>query len=154
MELLLERIAKKSQYTIGKLSIDGEYFCDTIEDTDRGLSDSMSYDEIKKIKINSETAIPTGKYEVTMKIKSPRFSKKKYYRDYCDGYLPRLLNVKCFEGILIHIGNTASDSSGCILVGKNTQVGKVLNSKITFEKLYTTLKSASDNGEKIFITIH
>ena len=74
---------------------------------------------------------------------------KKQY-DFCQGYLPRLLNVPAFDGVLIHIGNTANDSEGCILVGKNTKVGKVLESGVTFRALYARLKEAKDN---IYITI-
>ena len=72
---------------------------------------------------------------------------KKYARNYgfCDGYLPRLINVKGFDGVLIHIGNTSKDTDGCILVGRNTKVGKVLESGITFRKLYERLKEAKDS---------
>ena len=76
-------------------------------------------------------------------------SKRPAY-DFCDGYVPRLINVPAFDGILIHIGNTARDSAGCILVGKNTVVGKVLNSTETFHKLYAVLKAAKGD---IYITI-
>jgi hypothetical protein len=95
------------------------------------------------------TAIPTGRYQVTLGIKSPKFSKKKQY-DFCGGYLPRLINVPAFEGVLIHIGNTANDTDGCLLVGKNTKVGKVLDSGVTFRSLYAKLKAAKG---LIFITV-
>lgn len=152
MKLLLDRKYKCSTYTIGKLYIDGEYFCDTCEDKDRGLSSDMSIDEITKIKISSETAIPTGIYEITMKVQSPKFKTYKQYA-FCNGYLPRLLDIPCFDGILIHIGNTSKSSAGCILVGENKKKGQVINSTVTFKKLYPILKKASDNGEKIEIEI-
>lgn len=95
------------------------------------------------------TAIPTGRYQVTLKVKSPKFSKKKQY-EFCDGYLPRLLNVPAFKGVLIHIGNTAKDTEGCLLVWRNTRVGKVLESAATFRKLYERLKAGKG---LIFITI-
>jgi hypothetical protein len=82
-------------------------------------------------------------------MKSPKFSKSAKY-DFCGGYLPRLLNVPVFEGVLIHIGNTARDTEGCILVGRNTKVGKVLESAATFRKLYHILK---ETDERIYITI-
>ena len=152
MKLNLKRIAKKQDYTIGKLYIDGKYFSDTIEDTDRGLkqTDSLSY--IKKIKIPSRTAIPVGTYEITLNIVSPRFSQKSFYMQNANkGRLPRLLNVPGFEGVLIHVGNYANpDSSGCILVGINDKVGMVSHSKETFIKLYKELQKAKD---KITITI-
>ena len=73
MKLLLKRIAKQKTYTIGKLYIDGVYECDTLEDTDRGLSDDMSIAEIKKKKVYGQTAIPTGTYEINMDVVSPKF---------------------------------------------------------------------------------
>lgn len=104
MNVLVKRIAKKSLYTIGHVYVNGEYVCDSIEDKDRGLKDSMSLTEIKKIKIKDKTAIPTGTYELTLAVKSPKFSLKAYYANYCKGYLPRLKNVKGFDGILMHRG--------------------------------------------------
>jgi hypothetical protein len=70
---------------------------------------------------------------------------------FCDGYMPRLVNVTGFEGVLIHVGNTAKDTEGCLLVGKNTKVGKVLESRQTFVKLYGVLLEGKSEG--IYITI-
>lgn len=152
MELLLKRIARRETYTIGKLFIDGAYVCDTIEDKDRGLRQDMQPSVIRAMKRQGVTAIPAGRYRVTMDIKSPKFSQKKYEKNYgfCDGYLPRLINVPGYEGVLIHIGNTAKDTEGCLLVGKNTRVGKVLESRVTFVKLYEKMKEAKGS---IYITI-
>lgn len=141
LNLKIKRIAKRNTYTIGHLYIDGVQFCDTLEDTSRGLCQNMPLDEINRIKIAGKTAIPTGTYSVTLSIKSPRFSTKKQYA-FCKGYLPRLLNVPGYDGVLIHIGNSDKDTEGCILVGENKSVGKVLNSTATFKKLYTILKTA------------
>jgi hypothetical protein len=149
MELRLRRIARRETYTIGKLYIDGVYFCDTIEDKDRGLMQSLPASVNKAMKKAGATAIPTGKYQVTLKVKSQKSSKKKQY-DFCGGYRPRLINVPAFEGVLIHIGNTAKDTEGRILVGRNTKVGKVLDSGVTFRALYEKLKEAKGY---IFITI-
>lgn len=149
MELRLKRIARKASYTIGRLYIDGVRFCDTIEDKDRGLRQDMARAAIKRIKVQGETAIPTGRYRVTLGVKSPKMSQKKAY-EFCDGYVPRLINVPGFDGILIHIGNTARDSEGCILVGENREVGKVLNSTATFKRLYARLREAKGD---IYITI-
>ena len=147
MEILLRRIARREAYTIGRMYLDGVYFCDTIEDRDRGLTQEMSEAVIRAAKRKGITAIPAGRYRVTLAVRSPKFSMKKYARNYgfCDGYLPRLINVKGFDGVLIHIGNTAKDTDGCILVGRNTKVGKVLESGITFRKLYERLKEAKDS---------
>lgn len=149
MELLLRRIAKREAYTIGRLYADGQYVCDTIEDRDRGLSQSLPVSVNAAKKRKGMTAIPTGRYRVTLGVQSPKFSKYKAY-DWCRGYLPRLINVPAFEGVLIHAGNSANDTDGCLLVGENKVVGKVLNSMVTLKKLYAILKTAKDN---IYITI-
>ena len=128
MKLELIRHAFKPTYTIGKLYIDGKYFCDTLEDVVR-----------KGPKVMHETAIPAGTYEVILNM-SPRFKK----------VLPRLLNVPGFDGILIHAGNTSKDTSGCILVGQNKEVGKVINSQATMAKLIPILQA---HKEKNTITV-
>lgn len=153
MKLTLKRIAKRSTYTIGKLYIDGVYICDTCEDKDRGLTQSMPVAEIKKRKVYSQTAIPTGTYTISMNTVSPKYSKRDFYKKLCNGKVPRLLNVPGYDGVLIHVGNTERDTAGCILVGQNTSVGKVLNSQVTFTRLYKVLKDAADKGEKITLTI-
>lgn len=132
MEILLKRIAKKNLYTIGKLYIDGVYFCDTIEDKDRGLSQSMPLEEIKKIKVPNETAIPTGTYNVTLNVVSPKFKDRAWAKPY-EGKVPRILNVPGFEGVLIHPGTDQNSTSGCIILGKNKIVGKVVESQATFK---------------------
>lgn len=149
MELKLKRIAKRDTYTIGRLYVDGVRFCDTLEDTDRGLRQDMALPVLRAKKRKGVTAIPTGRYRVTLGVKSPKYSQRKAY-DFCKGYVPRLINVPCYEGILIHIGNYPKDTEGCILVGKNTKVGAVLESAATFRELYALLQTAK---EPIYITI-
>ena len=149
MELELRRIAKKDTYTIGKLYIDGKYFCDTLEDKDRGLSQALSLEENKGRKVAGVTAIPTGRYLVRMDIVSPKYSKRAQYA-FCEGKVPRLINVPAYQGVLIHIGNSSYDTDGCILVGKNTVVGRVLESTVTFKALYERMKEAKDD---IYITV-
>lgn len=144
MELVLERKWKKSDYTIGILLINNKKFCEVIEDKDRGLKDSMTTEQIKLIKKPNMTAIPAGTYDVTLDVFSSKFGNIPFYKKVCNGKLPRLLNVKGFEGILIHCGNTQLDTSGCLIVGENKVKGKVINSKITFEKLYNILKNSKD----------
>ena len=143
IKILVKRIAKKEHYTIGKLYINGVYFCDTLEDKDRGLDQTMPLDKIKELKIKKETAIPTGTYKVTMNVQSPRFSQKTFYKEVCNGYLPRLLNVPGFDGILMHVGDgpRAQDlTEGCLLVGQNKIVGQLINGKEVFKKLIKELK--------------
>ena len=103
MKLKLKRIYRGNTYTIGRLYIDNEYFCDTLEDKDRGLTSYMSEEEIKSLKVYSETAIPTGTYKIEVTF-SRRFKKK----------MPVLIGVKGFSGIRIHSGNDETHTSGWI----------------------------------------
>ena len=148
MEILLKRIAKKSKYTIGKMYIDGQYICDTLEDADRGLNQNMSLKEINNKKVYGETAIPTGTYKVDMNTVSPKFKSRLWAKPY-GGKLPRLVLVPGYDGVLIHPGNKAEDTLGCILVGENKAIGQVLNSQVTFKKIMSILTK----GTNITITI-
>ena len=141
-------------YSIGHLyDADGHYICDTIEDTDRGLTQDMPLDDIRRIKVKSKTAIPRGRYRVTLDVVSPKFSLKPYYKAFCSGKVPRLLDVPGFEGILIHKGVTERSSAGCIIVGYNTVKGQVTSSQACFERLYRLLDNYRKQGEKIYINI-
>lgn len=154
MKILIDRKWKKDGYTIGKLYVDGVFFSNTLEDKDRGLTSNMSLEEIKKKKKTGETAIPTGTYNVRMDISSPRFSKSNWYIKNCNGArMPRLEKVPGYDGVLIHAGNTAKDTEGCILVGKNDVKGMVTKSKDYFLKLYNIMYTAYKKGENIEITI-
>lgn len=138
MEIRVKRFYKGADYTVGRLFVDGVYFCDTLEDTDRGLRSDMPAEEIAKIKIPGKTAVPAGKYDVTLDVVSPRFATRSAYK-FCGGRLPRLIDVPGFSGILIHAGNTAKDTEGCILVGMNSRKGMVVNSVSVFRNLYNRL---------------
>lgn len=145
MELVLERVNLRENDTLGKLFINGEYFCDTLECKDRGLTQDMSEKEIKKIKIQGQTAIPKGTYKMSLDIVSPRYSKSPFYSKVSNGKLPRLLEVKGFEGILIHCGNYVKDTRGCILIGRLQEDGKFLFSSSTYMKLWPRLQEDPDN---------
>ncbi len=134
MKLELKRIALRPTYTIGRLYVDGQYWCDTLEDRVRDLS--------KERKVPGKTAIPAGTYEVVVNI-SPKFKR----------LLPRLLRVPHFDGILIHRGNTANDSAGCILPGENKVVGKVINSTYWEKRITDHLLAAQNRNEDIKITV-
>lgn len=140
IDLRLKRLYRKETYSIGKLYINGKYFCDTCEDRCRELYDFMPEKEIKARKVYAETAIPYGAYKVIISYSS-KFKKN----------LPLLCKVKGFEGIRIHSGNTAKDSLGCILVGKNTIKGGVTESRKTMNALMNIL--TKDNKEEIIITV-
>ena len=128
MKLLLKRIALRDTYTIGKIYIDGEYFCDTLEDKVRDLNKNGVFDGDEK-KVYGETAIPYGTYKVILSY-SPKFNR----------IFPELLDVPCFTGIRIHRGNTEKDTAGCLLVGENKVRGKVLNSTYWEKKLIEKLE--------------
>lgn len=153
LELLVDRKYKKETYTIGNLYVDGEWFCNTLEDKDRGLKSSMPLDEIERLKIYAETAIPAGRYVVKMDVVSPKYNRVKWYKDNFGGRMPRLENVKGFSGVLIHSGTTAVDSAGCIIVGLNKKKGNVLESRVTFTKLWKILEEAHKSKKTIYLTI-
>ena len=153
MELVLERKWYRDTYTIGKLSVNGVVVCDTLEDKDRGLHQNMSLNEINRIKVYGETAIPKGRYHIDMDTVSQKFKTRVWAKPY-DGKIPRLLSVPGWTGVLIHVLNSASDSLGCIGVGQNKEVGKILNSTVTFYMLMDSyLVPAHFRGEEIWITI-
>lgn len=128
MKLELKRVFTGKTYTIGHLYVDGEYITDTLEDIPR------------EVKIMNETCIPVGTYKVILN-ESNRFKR----------VMPLLLNVPNFEGIRIHAGNTEADTSGCLLVGKNTQRGRLTDSKLAYDKLFSMMTKAED-GIEIIIT--
>ena len=151
MELLLTRIAKKKTYTIGRLCIlekvideystgtAERYFCDTLEPTWRDYKNGA-------YKVKGRSAIPEGRYAVVISY-SPKFK----------AWLPILLGGPEFnrkwQGIRIHAGNCSEDTEGCILVGKNREVGKVLDSRIWVHRLKQKIVEAKGRGEAVWITI-
>ncbi len=155
MELILERIAKRKTYTIGHLYIakepdgnnpglgqpltKGLQICDTLEPTWRDYQNGA-------YKVKGRSAIPEGRYAVVISW-SPKLG----------AWLPILLGGlefnKQWQGIRIHAGNTAKDTQGCILVGKNREVGKVLDSRIWLHRLKQKIVEAKDKGEAVWLTI-
>ncbi|WP_297553612.1 DUF5675 family protein [uncultured Alistipes sp.] len=147
MKLELKRIARKETYTIGRLFVEGRYLCDTLEDKDRDQNRNGCFDGAET-KIYAQTAIPNGTYRVTLE-HSPKFSPR-----YGGRKVPYLHDVPHFEGILIHTGNMADDSAGCILVGTNSATGRVSGSLTAFNKLLPMLEQATARKEEITITVH
>ena len=148
MEWRIDRAWKKKGYTISRVFLDGVRFgdgrnyCSCLEDEDRGLTSEMSVDEIMKKKVYGKTAIPTGRYKVTMSY-SPKFKKD----------MPLINAVKGFTGIRMHSGNTAEDSLGCLLFGANTEKGKVTNSRYWTALITGIIKAALERGESVYITV-
>jgi len=141
MKLTLTRRFRGEDYTIGTLYIDGERFCDTLEDQDRDANRNGVFDGDEK-KAAGTTAVPNGTYQVVVN-QSPRFGRE----------LPRLLAVPSFEGVLIHRGNTPEDTAGCILVGENKVKGRVINSTLYEVELTRRIKEATAAGETCTIEI-
>ena len=134
--MTLTRTAKRKTYTIGRLEIDGVYFCDTLEPAWRDLGPGRPGH-----KIAGRTAIPEGRYPVVITW-SPKFGQ----------WLPLLLHVPQFEGIRIHAGNTPDDTEGCILVGLRVKPGKVLDSRLWEHRLVRRLASRP-LGEGVWISV-
>lgn len=143
MKIDLHRKWRKIGYSIGVLSIDGVRICETLEDQDRGLQSWQSPQTIKESKVPGQTAIPVGTYQVVMSY-SPRFKKM----------LPLLTGVPGYSGVRIHSGNTAKDTEGCILCGRNTAVGTVNNSRYWTNKVINRIEEAVNKKEEVVITIH
>lgn len=142
MRVTLKRIAFKDEYTIGRLYINGVYFCDTLEDKDRGLYDWSSEDYIKEVKVKHKTAIPYGIYKLLWSY-SPKYKR----------FMPEISGVKGFSGIRVHSGNTAEHSSGCVLLGYNKKVGMVLDSRKVCKEFDEIIEDYYKRGEPMTFEI-
>lgn len=152
MELKLDRKYKKQGYTIGKLYVNGEFFCDTVEDEDRELEKCPDDESLLSVKVYAKTAIPKGKYAVRLTV-SPRFKTRSWAAKY-GGKVPELVNVRGFSGVRIHPGNTAEDLEGCIAPGENKIKGGVINSTAKFTRLMDGfLLPAFQGGEQVTLEI-
>ena len=143
MKLTIKRTITRNNYTLGELYIDGQFFCSTLEDRDRGLTQSMSVKQIKSMKVPGETAIPKGTYKVTLDIVSPKFSKYPFYMEVCEGKLPRLIDVKGYEGVLIHVADGIKRDAllqGCIGIGNLSSEEYLINGKQVFTEFYNRIK--------------
>ena len=153
LNIYIKRVIKRDGYTISKLRMDESgSFCDILEPTDRGLTQSMSEAEIKAKKVKGKTAIPAGKYEVIWAY-SPRLHAKSYAQKY-GGKFPCITGTKGFSGVLIHPGNTNKDTEGCLLPGMHTSPGRVTDSVKAFTDFMDFyFVPAMKRGDKCYITI-
>ena len=142
MEIKVIRDVHSENSTTGKMYVDDVFECFTLEDKDRGLKSTMSLDELKSLKVYGETAIPTGRYQVTTSF-SGIFEKE----------MPLLVNVPDYDEVRIHPGNSDKDTLGCILVGEARTVDWVSNRRAAFARFWPKMKAAIDAGQKVFITI-
>lgn len=140
-------------YCIGYLFADGQYVCDTLERPSLSLTRSMPLSTITEVKSAWTCAIPTGRYDVQLDVPSPRFGGVPYYVRVCDGCLPRLVDVPGWSGILIHCGNTVSDTRGCILVGDLSDDGHLSRSRQRFSDLMSILRACRSRREGVCIDI-
>lgn len=143
MTIRIDRKWKKAEYTISRVYINGRYLgCNALEDTDRGLLQAMQIAEIQKRKIKGKTAIPRGYYDVKITWS------EKYQRN-----MPLVVDVPGFSGIRLHSGNSAKDTEGCILFGKNDKVGWISDSRYWTDKIYRLIDTALAKGEKITLIV-
>jgi hypothetical protein len=142
MELQLKREIFTDISTIGTLTIDGKFECYILEDKDRGINNTLTLEQILRVKVYGKTAIPYGRYEVDWTM-SARFKKM----------MPILLNVIGWSGIRIHSGNSELDSLGCLLCGTRKITNRITESTIATNKLYAKIEAAKKQGQRIYITI-
>ena len=142
MELQLKREIFTDESTIGTLTIDGKFECYILEDKDRGINNTLTLEQIMRVKVYGKTAIPYGRYEVDWTM-SARFKVM----------MPILLNVVGWSGIRIHKGNTEIDSLGCLLCGTRKLSNRITESTVATNKLYAKIESAKKQGQRIYITI-
>lgn len=142
MEIKVVRRYRAPGYTIGTMFVDGKRFSDTMEDRDRDANRDGDLNDAGEAKVYAQTAIPYGRYPVVLSY-APKFKRA----------LPWVQNVPHFEGVMIHRGATADDSAGCILVGENKVVGKVINSPMYEQRLVKLLADAKTRGEKVWLTV-
>lgn len=151
MKLKIWRKWPKSGYTIGIFYVSGKRLCESLEDTDRGLVQTMPTGKINQVKVKGKTAIPKGTYKVILSV-SPKFKDRVWGKKY-NGLVPEILDVKGFSAIRIHPGNRASDTDGCPLCGDNSAVGRLTNSTKRYYELMDMLVPAWERGEEITIEI-
>jgi hypothetical protein len=142
MELQLKREIFTDISTIGTLTIDGKFFCYILEDKDRGINNTLTLEQILRVKVYGKTAIPYGRYEIDWTM-SARFKKM----------MPILLNVIGWSGIRIHSGNSELDSLGCLLCGTRKLSNRITESTLATKNLYAKIEAAKKQGQRIYITI-
>jgi hypothetical protein len=142
MNIRLQRIQKYNDHSEGLLYIDGQLICFTLED------------EKRVVKVKSETRIPAGIYEITLRTVGGLHNK--YANNFAShkGML-WLRNVPGFEFIYIHIGNTDDDTAGCILVGLSLSIGNnmISSSRPAYHLVYKAIIQAIEKNERVFIQV-
>ena len=143
MTIRIDRKWKKAEYTISRVYINGRYVgCNALEDTDRGLLQTMQITELQRKKIKGKTAIPRGYYDVRITY-SPKYKRM----------MPLVVDVPAFSGIRLHSLNKPEDSEGCIGFGKNDKVGWISDSKYWTDKICRLIETALNKGEKVTLIV-
>lgn len=145
METFVIRKFFKETYTIGRFLVEDQIICNTLEDKVRELHDinhDGDYDDSEEGKIYGETAIPCGRYKLTVSY-SPKLKRR----------LPLLHDVPGFTGIRIHKLRSAKGTEGCIGVGENTSKGKLSNGAYYETMIINLIDEAIERGEECWITI-
>lgn len=149
MKLEVQRFSSESNSTLGILfdtTDKPKFLCYTLED------------EFREVKVNGETRIPAGTYNITLRTEggfNQRYTKK-FGSDFNKGML-WVRDVPGFEYILIHIGNDDDDSEGCLLVGDSqnqniTKKGFISSSTDAYKRIYPSIANALEKGETVTIT--
>ena len=141
MDLLVNRTTRTANSTIGDFSVNGNYFSHCLEPTDRGLTGDMTLEQVQAIKIQNQTCIPTGVYNVTS-----------YYSNKNGRNVPLINGVTDYQYVEIHQGNFPKDTDGCLLLGVGQDVDYVGPSDAIVDKFYTLFFAALNNGETVTIT--
>jgi len=145
MNFSLFRKWKKSDYTIGKLKVDSEFFCDTLEPPVRNLVDynhDGDFNDNGEGKVYGNTAIMPGTYEIRMTM-FESLGKK----------MPMLIGTKGFAGVFIHAGESVKNTKACILAGKNYKPGRLMNGPYYVKKICDMITEAEARGEKSYLKI-
>lgn len=152
VDILLHRKWRKKDYSVGRFFANGTYLFNSLEDTDRGLSQMMPEEEIMALKVPGKTAIPVGTYEIRLTV-SAKFKNRSWAKKY-KGLVPEIVGVPGFSGARIHPGNKPGDTDGCPLTGRNTKVGELTDSiKCYYELMDRYLIPAHNKGEKMRIEV-
>lgn len=141
LELSVVRHRNTKKFTEGRMCVDGVFMYHTLEDEEREVEDQ----DVLEWKIPTLTCIPRGRYEIIYH-QSPRFKRK----------LPLLVDVAGFSYVLIHSGNKAADTEGCILVGmrnKSITDGWISNSRDAERDLVKRIDTAFSKKKRVFITM-
>lgn len=138
MNIVIERLQRDPDVTIGSMTVDGEWQCWTLEDTVREVRGQP----VQQWKVYGQTAIPAGRYQIDLTM-SARFKR----------LLPLLLGVPGFSGVRIHAGNTAADTEGCILVGNDRLAKSLARSQLALAPLMVKMAEAKRKGEAIWLEI-